>query len=328
MSSRPFRPSYLSKGIVLRTFLAGTLLVAPAHAAGIDQETASSKAEEVADSNQTAPTAPQTTAAAETNTPPQKVGKARSLYRAWRRMTDREESSEPNWLSPLATTSGRIKDEFRYDIGTQTVPTGGSVASFGGNKGLEFIAVPRVQLLLGIPPYTDHSTPSSSNGFGDLPLMLKFRIAAANASKGDYLVTFLLSATAPIAARPEGAGEAVLTPTLAMGKGWRRFDAQTTVGVNLPAAETQRLGRQILWNTTFQYRADWKLWPELEANSTFYEQGPNAGQAQTFLTPGLGFGRVGLFRGLRFSVAAGEQIAVTHFHTYDHHWLLSMRFPF
>ena len=312
---------------MLRTFLAGVLLVAPVHATGIDQEAASSKAEEVADSSQTVPTAPQTTAATETNTPPQKVGKARSLYRAWRSMTDREESSEPNWLSPLATTSGRIKDEFRYDIGTQTV-TGGSVASFGGNKGLEFIAALRVQLLLGIPPYTDHSTPSPSNGFGDLPLMLKFRIAAANASKGDYLVTFLLSATAPTAARPKGAGEAVLTPTLALGKGWRQFDAQTTLGVNLPAAETQRLGRQILWNTTFQYRADWKLWPELEANSTFYEQGSNAGKTQTLLTPGLGFGRVHLFGGLRFSIAAGEQIAVTHFHTYDHHWLLSMRFPF
>jgi hypothetical protein len=282
----------------------------------------------VTDSQQTVPAAPQTSAAIQTNVPSRKPGKARSLYRAWRKMAEREEASEPDWLSPLATTSGRIKDEFRYDMGTQTAPAGGSVASFGGNKGLEFIAAPRVQLLLGIPPYTDHSPPSPSNGFGDLPLMLKFRIRAANASKGDYLVTFLLSATAPTAARPKGAGEAVLTPTLALGKGWRHFDAQTTLGANLPAAETQRLGRQILWNTTFQYRAAWRLWPELEVNSTFFEQGSNAGQTQTFLTPGLGFGRVRLFRGLRFSMAAGDQIAVTHFHTYDHHWLLSVRFPF
>jgi len=243
-------------------------------------------------------------------------------------MAAREEAGEPDWLSPLATTSGRIKDEFRYDIGSQTTPTGGSISSFGGGKGLEFIVAPRVQLLLGIAPYVDHSAPSPSDGFGDLPLMLKFRVAAANASNGNYLVTFFLSATAPTAARPKGAGEAVLTPSLALGKGWRQFDVQTTLGANLPAAETQRLGRQLLWNTTFQYRAGWKLWPEVEANSTFFEQGPSAGEAQTFLTPGLGFGRVRLFRGLRFSMAAGEQFAVTRFHTYDHHLMLSVRFPF
>jgi hypothetical protein len=66
----------------------------------------------------------------------------------------------------------------------------------------------------------------------------------------------------------------------------------------------------------------------LEVNSTYFEQGPNAGKTQTFLTPGLGFGRVRLFRGLRFSTAAGMQIAVTSFHTYDHRGMLSVRFPF
>jgi hypothetical protein len=185
-----------------------------------------------------------------------------------------------------------------------------------------------VQFLLGVPSYIAHSAPSQPDGFGDLPLMVKFRLASGNASNGDYLVTFLLSATAPTASRPNGAGAAVLTPTLALGKGWRGFDAQTTFGPNLPAADTQRLGRQLLWNTTFQYASNWKLWPEVEANSTFYERGPSAGEVQTFLTPGLGFGRVRLFSGLRFAMAGGVQIAVTRFHTYNHRWMFSVRFPF
>ena len=129
--------------------------------------------------------------------------------------------------------------------------------------------------------------------------MVKIGLASANRSSGDYLVTFLLSATASTAARPNGGGAAVLTPTLALGKGWRQFDAQTTFGVDCPAADTQRLGRQLLWNTVFQYRAAWKLWPEVETNSTFYRTGPSAGQTQTFLTPGLGFGRVALSRVVR-----------------------------
>ncbi len=243
-------------------------------------------------------------------------------------MAEREEASEPDWLSPLATTSGRIKDEVRYDLWRQTTPTGGTISTFAGGKGLEFIAAPRVQFLLGVPSYIGHSSPSSPDGFGDLPLMVKIGLASANRPSGDYLVTFLLSATAPTAARPNGGGAAVLTPTLALGKGWRQFDAQTTFGINLPAADTQRLGRQLLWNTVFQYRAAWKLWPEVETNSTFYRTGPSAGQTQTFLTPGLGFGRVALYRGLRFSMAGGLQIAVTQVHTNNHRWMLSVRFPF
>jgi len=275
-----------------------------------------------------APSAQQSDAAAKPNTSAYSGIKKNGLYDSWRRMADREEASEPNWLSPLATTSGRIKDELRYDMWRQTTPTGSTVSTFGGGKGLEFIVAPRVQVLLGVPSFISHAAGSPPDGFGDLPLMLKFRAASGNSSNGDYLVTFLLSATVPTASLPNGSGNAVLTPTLALGKGWGKFDVQTTFGANLPAANTQRLGRQLLWNTTFQYRAGWKLWPEVEANSTFFEQGPNTGETQTFLTPGLGFGRVNLFRGLRFSMAAGLQIAVTQFHTYNHRWMLSVRFPF
>lgn len=249
-------------------------------------------------------------------------------YEAWKQMAEHEQASEPDWLSPLATTSGRIKDELRYDTWRQTTPADSTISTFAGGKGLEFIVAPRVQLLLGVPSYVQHSAGTAPDGFGDLPLMVKFRISSASVSEGNYLVTFLLSATAPTGPRPNGAGAGVLTPTLAAGKGWGPLDVQTTLGGNLPEADSERLGRQVLWNTTVQYRAGWKLWPELEVNSTFYEQGPNRGESQTFLTPGLGFGRAGLFRNVRFSMAGGLQIAVSRFHTYDHRWMFSMRFPF
>ena len=316
--------------ITLGAWLGGASLLTPAVAGGMDQEPAppaASKAK-AEDSGQTCPDTKQGDAAGECNPSPEEGCQKHSLYHSWRRMTEQAEASQPDWLSPLATTSGRIKNEFRYDMWRQSTPTGSTISTFGGGKGLEFIAAPRVQLLLGIPSYVDHSAASPADGFGDLPLMLKFRIASASRSEGDYLVTFLLSAAAPTASRPSGTGDAVLTPTLALGKGWERFDVQSTFGANLPVADTQRLGRQLLWNTTFQYRAGWKLWPELEVNSTFFQEGKSAGDKQTFLTPGLGFGRVRLYRGLRFSMAGGLQIAVTRFHTYDHRWMLSVRFPF
>ena len=255
-------------------------------------------------------------------------GKKRNSFRAWLDLADQVQATQPDWLSPLATTSGRLKQEFRYDIWDQPAIGGNRSYQFGGNKGLELITSSRTQILIGVPTYTLVSPSGPPGGFGDLPLMLKFRISSAEHTEGNYLVTFLLAASAPTGLHRYGAGEAVLTPTMAFGKGWGRFDVQSTLGVNLPTGDTAKLSRQVLWNTAFQYRAAWKLWPELEANTTFYTTGKYAGETQLFLTPGLGFGRAHLAGRFRFSSALGMQIAATHFHTYDHRWMFSERISF
>jgi hypothetical protein len=251
----------------------------------------------------------------------------RNLFHAWLALGEHVQATQPDWLSPLATTSGRLKQEFRYDIWVQPASGGNSSYQFGGNKGLELITSSRTQILIGVPTYTLVSPNGPPGGFGDLPLMLKFRISSAERTEGNYLLTFLLAATAPTGSHRYGTGEAVVTPTMAFGKGWRRFDVQSTLGVNLPAGNTAKLGRQLLWNTAFQYRV-WKLWPELEANSTLYTTGKNAGETQLFLTPGLGIGRAHLAGRFRLSSAVGVQIAATQFHTYNHRWMLSTRVSF
>jgi len=266
--------------------------------------------------------------AAQVSNNDEEKGKKRNLFRAWLDLGERVQETQPDWLSPLATTSGRLKQEFRYDIWDQPVSGANTSYQFGGNKGFEFITSSRTQILIGVPTYTLVSPNGPPGGFGDLPLMLKFRISSAERTEGNYLVTFLLPATVPTGSHRYGAGEAVLTPTMAFGKGWRRFDVQSTLGVNLPAGATAKLGRQVLWNTAFQYRAAWKLWPELEANSTFYTTGKHVGETQLFLTPGLGFGRAHLLRRFRLSSAAGMQIAATQFHTYNHRWMFSTRVSF
>ena len=247
------------------------------------------------------------------------------FLQSWLAMADKAQAEQPDWLSPLVTTSGRLKQEFRYDIWDQPSAGGNHTYQFGGNKGLEFITSSRTQLLLGLPTYTAVSPNGPPGGFGDLPFMLKVRIASAEHAEGNYLLTFLLSATAPTGSHRYGSSAGVLTPTMAFGKGWKRFDVQSTLGINLPAGNTARLGRQVLWNTAFQYQAGWKLWPELEANSTFYETGRYARNTQLFLTPGVGFGRAHFAGRFRFSSALGMQIAATRFHTYDHRLMLSTR---
>ena len=104
---------------------------------------------------------------------------------------------------------------------------------------------------------------------------------------------------------------------IAAGKGWGNFDVQTTLAGNLPTGDTAALGRQLVSNTAFQYVVFGKFWPELEVNSTSYLVGKNSGETQVFLTPGLGFGRIRIWRALKFSTAAGMQTAATRFHTYN-----------
>jgi hypothetical protein len=259
---------------------------------------------------------------------PVKGPEKRGFFGYWSHVAEEAQATQPDWLSPLFTTSGRLKQEFRYDIWDQPSSGGGRTYQFGGNKGLEFVTSSRTQLLVGVPVYTLQSESGTPGGFGDLPLMLKFRIASGAYNHGNYLLTFLLGATAPTGAHRYGADAAVLTPALAFGKGWGRFNAQSTLGANLPTGDTAKLGRQLQWNTAFQYRAFGKLWPELEVNSTFYETGKYAGNNQVFLTPGLGFGRMRLGDRFRFSSAAGIQIAATSFHTYNHRWVFSQRLSF
>jgi hypothetical protein len=254
--------------------------------------------------------------------------KRQNFFRWWLDRAEEVQATQPDWLSPLATTSGRLKQEFRYDIWDQPATAGNRSYQFGGNKGLELITSSRTQILIGVPTYTLVSPSGPPGGFGDLPLMLKFRISSAERREGNYLLTFLLAATAPTGSRQYGAGEAVVTPTIAFGKGWRQFDVQSTLGVNLPAGNTAKVGRQLVWNTAFQYQGAWKLWPELEANSTFYATGKYAGHTQLFLTPGLGVGRAHLAGRFRLSAAVGVQIAATRLHTYNHRWILSTRLSF
>ncbi len=100
------------------------------------------------------------------------------------------------------------------------------------------------------------------------------------------------------------------------------------------------MGRNIAWNNAVQYRAAKSgvgriFWPEVEFNSNFYKGGTNDGKTQTFATPGVVIGRVPLTHDasgkpgrLGLTFGAGEQIALTHFHTYSHATVLTLRMPF
>lgn len=239
-----------------------------------------------------------------------------------------QQAEQPHWITPVATVTPRLEQEIRYDIYWQGHTDGTTSENYGGSKGLELIPAKNTEIIIGIPPYLVHNNPKQKDGWGDETFLVKYRFLSKNEEHGNYILTAFLGASIPTGTYKNGAPHAVITPTLAFGKGWGNFDIVTTAGIQLPTEQSQQLGQPVVWNVTGQYRVMRRIWPELEMNSTFYHNGPTVGKQQVFLTPGVVFGKFPIWHRLGATVGMGVQIAATHFHNYNHGWILTMRLPF
>lgn len=161
-----------------------------------------------------------------------------------------------------------------------------------------------------------------------MSFLAKYRLLAANEENGNYILTVFLGASVPTGKTGIGARDAIVTPTIAGGKGFGDFDIQSTLGWSLPTGDGELIGRSMISNTVLQYHVGRFLWPEVESNAIYFLDGPNGGKTQIFLTPGLVLGRLHLYRRLGLTLGGGLQVAATHFHVTNHNWILSVRFPF
>lgn len=248
---------------------------------------------------------------------------AKGYLADWFPRVTKTQAEQPHWITPLFTTTPRLEEEFRTDI-TWTQITGGDNLNYFGGKGLELIPTEHTEIILGLPPY--QVPVAGPDGFGNIPLTLKYRLFAGDEEHGDYIVTAFLAGSIPYGRF--ASSYAAITPTIAFGKGYRTFDFQSTLGWTIPTGGRQKGGTPVAYNIAFQYRVLRKLWPEVEANVTLWPNGKLVGEKQVFISPGLVAGRFHLWKRLGFSVGAGEQIAVTHFHQYNHAPTVSIRFPF
>ncbi len=213
----------------------------------------------------------------------------------WFTRVDKTQAEQPHWITPVATTTPRLEEEWRYDIFWQTNKEGVTSENYGGGKGLELIPAEHVEVILVAPPaYLVHNNPKVKDGFGDWGFLIKYRILSKNEQHGNYILTAFFQSTLPTGQYKNGATDAIITPTIAYGKGWGHFDVQGTFGVGIPTGNSQKLGYTYPWNNTFQYQIDKKLWPEVEINYTHFEDGPNSGKTQVFVTPGVVLGRLHL----------------------------------
>lgn len=255
-----------------------------------------------------------------------------NFFSNWEHRTSATQVKQPAWPPPLITTYVGLIQVERTDFIRQTASNHVETWNIDGGKGLNLIPIANTEIDTNLPGYFEHSSPTVRNGAGDMSFVLKYRFLAGNAAHGSYVLSAFLSSTIPTGSYKNGSADATVSPNIGVGKGIGRFDVQSTLGASLPVKDTATLGRTIAWNTAVQAHVMKYFWPEVEFNATYFKGGPNDGRNQTFATPGLLFthklrpaeakSRLGI------CVGAGEQIATSHFHSYNHEIAITTRLLF
>ncbi len=262
-----------------------------------------------------------------------------TLFERFEARATATQNLQPHWVTPLVTVTPRLEQEFRTDFVHSYTPTGKEIWNYDNGKGLELIPEKHTEILINLPPFFDRWT-GQPDGFGDISFLMKERLYARNEEQGNGIVTVFVGGSVPTGKNGNGSCCAIVTPTLALGKGYGLWAFTTTVGGSLPVSNAAGLGHVISWNSVLQYHVAERgvgrlFWPEIESNDSFYEGAANDGKAVSYVTPGLlikiallphSMTPAGKRLGLTFGAA--EQIAVTHFNTYNHGTILTVRIPF
>ncbi|ADV81587.1 transporter [Terriglobus saanensis] len=254
------------------------------------------------------------------------------FFAGFERRATATQSKQPGWAVPLFAPHSGLIQSIRQDFTRQIGTTGTETWNYGGGKGVNFIPLPNTQVDINFPPYFQRSS-GTVDGAGDFSFGVKYRLATAKEKKGNYSVMVGIAAAVPTGSYSNGATHTVISPNVAVGKGWGRFDVQSSALINLPTGNTGRLGRHVTWHTLAQVHLGKYFWPEIENSTTFYQGGTNDGRVQNHILPGLMFGKI-KFKPedpksrTGISVGAGMQFATTHFHVHDHMPIFSARFTF
>lgn len=265
------------------------------------------------------------------------AGAVGDYFDNWFARVKEAQDSQPHWMTPLATVTPRLEEEFRYDQYWERAGNGASIDMFDSGKGLELIPTTTNEVLINLPTYEDRYYKKPAQGWGDWPfLTVKQRLLSSPEDQGNYIVSAFLGVQAPSGNVAYTNHSWLITPTIAGGMGWGDFDIQATTGVSIPLRETSVIGYAIASNVAFQYHWAQYFWPEFEVNNTYWSGGQRDGKDQMFLTPGLILGRFEVAEHARLIIGAGYQFAVSPVKTtepvltptYDHSWLLSARVAF
>jgi outer membrane putative beta-barrel porin/alpha-amylase len=253
------------------------------------------------------------------------------FLKTWEDRVRATSARQPAWPVPVAAPSAVIVQLARTDFVHQYTSTHTETWNYGNGKGVNLIPFARMEFDINLPAYVQHNTPKVHDGAGDFSVVAKYRMFAANEG-GNYSTAVQMAFSVPTGSYKNGTTVSTLTPTVVGGKGFGRFDIQSAIGAVLPTSSVSTIGRTIQWNTVAQYKLGKYLWPEVEANASYFHGGPNDGRNQTFLMPGIIMSKIKLRRDpkdrLGLILGTGMQIATSHFHSYNHSLILTGRITF
>jgi hypothetical protein len=255
-----------------------------------------------------------------------------NFFSAWENRVRATLSRQPSFPIPVIAPSSQMVQLFRFDFLHEYAPARATTWIYDNGKGLNLIPFANTEIDINIPTYVQHNNPKVVDGAGDFSTVIKFRPFASNDQHRDYSLGGQVAVSVPTGSYKNGTLVSTVTPTVMGGKGFGPFAIQSTIGAILPKSDASTIGRTITWNTTAQYRVGKIFWPELEANSNYYHEGPNNGKNQTFVSPGVMVSKIN-FRhtpGNRLALifGAGFQVATSTFHSYNHALVFTSRFAF
>jgi len=255
-----------------------------------------------------------------------------NFFSKWEDRVRATSARQPSWPVPVITSSSGLVQLARTDFVRQYTSTHFTTWNYDNGKGVNLIPYGGTEMDINLPPFIQHNNPKVADGSGDFSIVGKVRPFSGNEQHGNYSASFQLAATVPTGSYKNGTAAATFTPTVIAGKGFGRFDVQSSIGATMPSHLVHTIGRTIVWNTVAQYKVGKMFWPEIEVNSSFYHLGPNDGKNQTFVTPGLMVSKI-KFRPeskdrLALIFGGGMQIATSTFHSYNHGLVLTTRITF
>jgi len=146
----------------------------------------------------------------------------------WLRVVDKTRAEQPHYVAPLVTTHVLLVQQYRFDSSWQTNANGSQTDNYGNSHGFEIIPNSRFEVQVAQPHIVNSASPS---GAGDTSLFVKFRAMSAPEGDGEYFIGLFLGASFPTGNTPNGAGHMLLSPVLALAKGWGDSTSQTPLQV-------------------------------------------------------------------------------------------------
>jgi hypothetical protein len=237
---------------------------------------------------------------------------------------------QPSWMTPLIQSDARIGQAMRFSVANYTM-AGHHVLNYGNGHGISMIVNRRFQVDLNPPAYFRNHSGSYPDGFGNASTQVKVRIASGNAAHGNYAVSAVLYHAFAPRIHQNMLETSFYSPFINAGRAFGKFAVIGNVGGFLPTGKVDVQGRAIEWNATAQYHATAHTWFDIEDNAASFRGGVFDGRTQNMVTPAA-------FVSIRRKswkpehayvvLCAGEQVATTSFHYFNHNVITEMRVVF